>query len=108
MKRYLKLREEMWNAFDLLVKKGAKFPELIDVYYPIGTNPEGLMLTTDGRSKFLAKELVANPKYQMHIGEDMIVGTGLVTFIDVRGNHRELEPDITDTYWLAELLDGAV
>jgi len=105
--RYIKFREELWAEFDAMVKQGAKFPELIDVTYPYGEKYEDLIIDSDGRYSFLAKELVPDPDYQMHIGVDIIVATGNVTFIDSMGQRRTLEPDIIDTYWLCQFLDAA-
>jgi hypothetical protein len=103
--RYIALRDELWNEFEKLVRKGVKFPELLDVTYPRGENPKGLSLNTDGDSWFYAKELMANPQYNLHIGEDLIVATSLVTFIGVDGKEYQLEPDILDLHWLCELID---
>jgi UTP-glucose-1-phosphate uridylyltransferase len=103
--KYIALREELWNAFEQLVRKGAEFPELIEVSYPKGENPEGLSITTDGDSWFYAKSLIANPSYNLHLGEDIIVATSPVTFMDIDDNTHTIEPDILDLYWLSELLD---
>lgn len=104
--KYKSFREELWIEFENLVKKGAKFPELLDVTYPRGENPIGLPLTTDGDSWFYAKELIADPDFSLHIGEDIIVGTSQVTFIDNYGKRHQIEPDILDLYWLSQLLDS--
>lgn len=104
---YIALREKLWNEFEKLVRKGAKFPELLDVTYPRGINPDGLSIDTDGDSWFMAKELVANPDYVLHIGEDLIVGTGEVEFISTTGQHHKLVPDILDLHFVSQCLDGA-
>lgn len=103
--KYIKLREELWQEFEKLVRKGARFPELLEVIYPIGINPTGLSKTTEGNSWFYATELIANPNYNLHIGEDIITETTKVTFKDTNGKTQNLEPDILDLYWLSELLD---
>lgn len=104
---YIALRQKMWADFESIVRKGAQFPELLDVCYPIGKNPHGLSINTEGRCWFYATELIANSNYELHEGEDLIVATHEVTFIDTNDNTHVLEPDILDLYWLAELLDGA-
>ena len=96
----------MWSAFEALVRKGATFPHLQDVTYPRGENPKGVSLNSDGDSWFYAQALVANQEYQLHKGEDIIIGTNKVTFIDTNEKEHTLEPDILDLYWLSELLDG--
>lgn len=103
--RYITLREELWKGFEELVRQGARFPELLFVTHPREENPIGLSVTTDGDNWFYAKELVADPEYNLHIGEDLIVATSEVTFIDTEGKKHRLEPDILDLYWLSELLD---
>jgi hypothetical protein len=103
-----KLRQELLDKFDLIVKKGAKFPTLIDVEYPYGNNPEGMMTTTEGRSTFLAKEIVANSKYNMFVGEDIIVSSGIVEFIESEGTKHLIEPDTEDLYWMAIVVDEAI
>jgi hypothetical protein len=105
--KYIKLRDELWSEFESLVKVGAKFQNLLDVNYPRGQNPIGLSKTTDGDSWFFATEIVANAKYKLQIGEDLIVGTGKVTFIDVDGKKHKIEPDILDLFWLSNLIDNA-
>ena len=104
--RYLGFREELWQAFDQLVRKGATFSVPVDVRYPYGENPPELLLDTEGRSSFLAKGIKANSDYELHVGEDIIVGTGRVVFIDWYDTECELEPDILDLSWLSELLDA--
>ena len=104
--KYISFREELWVEFENLVRIGAKFPKWLDVTYPRGENPKGLSLTTEGDSWFYAKELIADPDYSLHIGEDIIVGTSQVTFIDTDGKRHQIEPDILDLYWLSELLDN--
>ena len=104
--KYISLRVELWREFENLVKRGAKFPELLDVIYPRGENPKGLSLTTEGDSWFYAKELIADPNYSLHIGEDIIVASSQVTFIDTDSQRHKIEPDILDLYWLSELLDN--
>lgn len=106
--KYIALREELWKEFEKLVRKGARFPELLDVVYPKGKNPAGLSTTTDGDSWFYAKELLADSNYNLHIGEDIIVETTKVTFLDTNGKKHQVEPDILDLYWLSELLDKHV
>jgi len=106
--RYLALRDEIWIAFEALVRRGARFPELADVTYPRGVNPAGLSRDTEGNSWFYANELLANPSYQLHRGEDLIVASNAVVFIDEAGTHHRLEPDTLDIHWLAQLLDAAV
>lgn len=104
--KYISLREELWLEFEKIVRKGAKFPELLEVTYPRGENPKNLSLTTEGDSWFYAKELLANPDYSLHIGEDIIVEIAKVTFIDVNDKRHIIEPNVLDLYWLCELLDN--
>jgi hypothetical protein len=103
--RYMAFREELWKEFEDLVREGTRFPELLDVTYPRGENPIGLSIDADGDSWFYSKELLADPGYKLHIGEDLIVATRKVTFIDTEDKKHRLEPDILDLYWLSELLD---
>lgn len=105
--RYLAFREGLWSEFAELVRRGGEFPELVDVTCPPGMHPPGLGRTTRGDSWFYAKRLVADPGYVLHLGDDLIVATGEVTFEDADGGLRRLEPDILDLYWLSELLDHA-
>lgn len=105
--RYIKLRDDAWRAFEALVRQGAVFPALSAVTCPRGVRPPGLAINAQGDSWFYAKALKANPDYKLHIGEDLIVGTTPVVFIDAEGMSREVEPDILDLYWLSQLLDGA-
>ena len=105
--QYITLRQNLWNHFEQIVRKGAEFPELLDVRYPIGKNPHGLSVDTEGRAWFYATHLLDNPNYELHEGEDLIVATHKVTFMDTNDNTHVIEPDILDLYWLAELLDGA-
>ncbi len=102
-----KLQEEWKYKFESIVRNGASFPSLISVEYPFGINPIGLSKTTEGRSWFFAKVIKANPNYQLEIGEDIVVAYGDVEFIDSEGNSHVLEPDLTDLYWVAEVLDNA-
>ena len=106
-KKYLELRNELWKEFESQVRKGATFPELLDVAYPSGKNPPGLSVDTDGNSWFYAKALEKNPEYKLHSGEDLMVGTNKVTFVDTNDQRHEVEPDDLDLYWLSKLLDGA-
>lgn len=101
----MEFRAELWKGFEQLVRKGAIFPALLDVTYPRGENPVGLSVDSEGNSWFLAKELLAEPKYNLHFGEDLIIATSKVTFIDTEGKKHNLEPDILDLYWLSELLN---
>ena len=103
-KEYSDLRDRMWKSFDDLVRKGAKL-RTVDTRYPRGINPPGLDTCSEGDSYFLAAEIVADPHYNLHQGEDIIVGTGKVKFKDYDGNTHTIEPDILDLYWLAEILD---
>ena len=103
--KYLALRDELWKGFEELVRNGATFSELLDVTYPRGMNPEGLSKNTEGDSWFHARQLLADPEYNLHIGENLIVGTSEVTFVDTHRKKHKLEPDILDLYWLSELLD---
>ena len=108
--KYINFQDELWGKFEALVRKGAQFPEYVDVTYPIGINPKGLTKDTEGRSSFLAKELVAHPNYNIkpYLGpKDLLVEVNHVTFIDAKGQQRKLEPDIADLYWICELLDGS-
>lgn len=104
--RYIKFREELWSKFEIVVREGITFPELLDVTYPKGENPKGVSVNTDGNSWFYAKELLADSDYNLHIGEDIIIATSKVTFIDAKGRKREIEPDILNLYFLSKLLDG--
>jgi len=105
--RYLAFSEGLWSEFAELVRRGAVFPELVDVACPRGLHPPGLGRTTQGDSWFYAKRLVADPGYVLHLGEDLIVATGEVTFEDADGGLRRFAPDILDLYWLSEVLDHA-
>lgn len=105
--RYLAFREGLWSEFAELVRHGGKFPELVDVTCPRGMHPPGLGRTTQGDSWFYARRLVADPGYVLHLGDDLIVATGEVTFEDADGALRRIEPDILDLHWLSELLDHA-
>ncbi len=107
---YFEFQEELWNKFEALVRSGAKFPELLEVTYPAGINPQGLIKTTEGHSSFLATKLVANPNYQLRpdIGpKDLIVEFNKVEFIDTKGKNHFLEPEVIDLYWVCCVLDGA-
>lgn len=106
LNRYIDLQDHLWQDFEKLVQKGAKFPELIEVTYPYGINPFGLAQGTGGERWFLAKEIVANPTYKLHENDNLITSAEKVTFMDVDGNFHTLEPDDTDMLWLAQLLDG--
>jgi len=109
-KKYYDFQEELWKEFEKLVRIGAKFPMLIEVWYEYGINPDGLSVDTEGRSHFLATELLANANYTLHeetTGKDIIVESGHVTFVDTEGTKRTLEPDITDLWWCSKLLDAA-
>ena len=108
--KYINFQDELWEEFEALVRIGAEFPQYVDVTYPIGINPKGLTKDTEGRSSFLAKELIANPNYNIRpdLGpKDLLVEVNHVTFIDTEGQKRKLEPDIPDLYWICELLDGS-
>ena len=108
--RYIEFEEELWNKFELLVREGAKFPSLVDVTYPKGINPQGLIKDTDGRSSFLAKELVQDSNYKLKadINEnDIIVDFNKVKFIDSNNNVHQIEPDVIDLYWICQILDSA-
>lgn len=108
--KYYSFQEELWKEFEKLVRVGAKFPMLVDVWYEYGINPAGLSVDSEGKSYFLAKELVANPEYKLHeevTGKDIIVESGKVTFIDTDGKEHILEPEVTDLWWCSKLLDAA-
>lgn len=107
LEKYSTLQEELWADFTQLVRQGAIFPELQDVAYPLDIQPKGMSRYTDGRCWFYATRLLATPDYQLHLGEDLIVGTSPVRFMDTEHQVHELEPDILDLYWLASLLDAA-
>ncbi len=104
-KRLYSFQDELWEEFNELVKKGAKISA--HVRYPRRVNPPGLMLDTEDYSYFLATEIIANPHYKMHLGEDLIIGTGKVEFVDSNGNTHIIEPEITDLHWLVEVLEYA-
>ena len=106
--KYLRLREELWEQFAALVQVGASFPELIDVTYPHGVNPAHLPVDTEGRSWIQARSINSQPGYVLHRGEDLIIGTNPVTFVDTEGKPHQIEPDSLDIYWLSTLLDAAV
>ena len=103
--RYLALRDDLWQQFEALVKVGAHFPQWLTVTYPKGENPSGLSKTTEGDSWFFAIRLLPDPNFVLHVGEDLIVDTNPVTFVDVNGKKHLLKPDILDLYWLSEILD---
>lgn len=105
--KYSCLQQELWTAFTLLVRQGAIFPELLDVVYPLGIQKQGLARDSEGRYWFYTYKLLAIPDYQLHQGEDLIVGTSHIRFMDSNHQVHELEPDIADLYWLASLLDAA-
>ncbi len=106
--KYLELREEIWSAFEKLVRKGAIFNFTVDFKCSQGIEAVGVRSDTEGNYWFQATELVADPKYNLHIGEDLIVGTSKITIIF--GNKKQIkhtiEPDILDLYWLCNLLDS--
>jgi hypothetical protein len=102
--KYLSLREELWTEFEKMVRTGASFHGSTDTCIK-GYNPVELPKTTEGDSWFLAKEIIADPDYVLHLGEDIIVGTGEVDFRDTEGTVYRIEPDILDLLWLADLLD---
>lgn len=105
--KYLEYRDELWEEFERTVRKGAELDIITAVYYPRGVKVRGLPTNTEGQRWFYAKEIIANPEYNLHIGKDLIVGTGKVTFVDAEdGRKHTLEPDILDTYWICELLDN--
>lgn len=106
LNQYIHFQDQLWQAFEKLVQKGAKFPELIEVTYPFGINPFGMTQTIGGESWFLAKEIVANPQYKLHENDNLNASAEKVTFMDIDGNYHTLEPDDTDMLWLAQLLDG--
>ena len=104
--RYYQFRDEVWAKFEDTVKKGAVLFEITEVTYPRGINVKGLSKTTNGDCWFYAKSIIANPKYVMHLGEDIIIGTGKVTFVDIENKHHSLEPDIVNLDWLCKLIDN--
>lgn len=106
--RYMELRTQLWDEFERLVKRGARFMPFVDVTCPKGVHPEGLSKNTEGESWFYAKGLVSNPTYKLHAGEDFVVATNSVVFIDINGRAHEFTPNVLDLYWLSELLDSAV
>lgn len=106
--QYLQLQTALWQDFEQLVRRGARFPALVDVFYRHGVVPAGLPLTTEGQAWFDAQELLADPDYVLLEGVDLVVGAGYVTFVDSDGKRHYMEPDIDDLYWLAQLLDSAV
>jgi hypothetical protein len=101
--QYFDLRSRMWSAFEQLVRQGGRFTVPVDTFYPHGVAAPGLPVTTEKQSYFLSRELVADHDYSLHIGEDLIVGSGEVTFIDTDGRQHMIEPDILDLHWLAEI-----
>lgn len=105
--KYTSLQQELWVNFTLLVRQGAIFPELQDVAYALHVQSEGLSRDSEGRCWFYASRLLPMPDYQLHQGEDLIVATTPVRFIDTNNQVHELEPDIADLYWLSGLLDAA-
>ena len=107
LQQVLALRSSLWADFAALVRRGADFPQLREVFYPVGAHAPGLGRCTDGRYWFYATRLLANPQYRLLEGEDLIVGAGRVVFLDTDGRRHELEPDILDLIWLAETLDEA-
>ena len=107
---YIEFEKLLWEEFEKQVKKGAKFPTLLDVTYPKGINPKGLDIDTDGNSWFFAKELIKNTNYKLkpELNEkDIIIDFNHVQFIDSKGQSHLIEPNVTDLYWLCELLDSA-
>lgn len=104
--RLYNLQTELWVKFEALVKTGALLPS-ISVEYPRGINPKGLYVDSEGISYFLASKLIANPNYILNNGEDLIISTNIVEFVDVEENTHKLEPNIIDLDWLAELIDTA-
>ena len=106
--QYIELQDYLWTAFEKLVQKGAKFPELIEVTFPYKTTSLGIEQETGGESWFLAQEIIANPTYKLHKVDDFLFSVQPVTFIDFEGNHHTLEPDHTNMLWLAQILDGEV
>ena len=106
IEKYIELREELWKEFESTVKTGAKLPTLVSTVYPIGINPPNLSVDTDGQSWFYAKEIIKDENYQLHIGEDIIVGTNKIKIIDTDNEIHVIEPDTLDLYWLSEILDA--
>lgn len=104
--RYIQFRDEIWAEFENIVKRGVVLSEITEVCYPRGTKVKGLSVTTEGDSWFYAKAIIPNPDYKLHEGKDLIVATGKVTFVDLKGKHHHLEPNILDIDWLCELLDN--
>ena len=104
--KYIKLRNELWSEFESTVRTGAKLPTLVSTVYPIGINPPNISIDTDGQSWFLAKEIVKDENYELHIGEDIIVNTNNIKIIDSDNNIHEIKPDTLDLYWLSEILDA--
>jgi hypothetical protein len=104
--KYNELRKELWNEFQSTVRTGAKLPTLVSTVYPIGINPPNVSKDTDGQSWFYAKEIVKDEKYQLHIGEDIIVDTNKIKIIDTDNQIHEIEPDTLDLHWISEILDA--
>ena len=106
--KYNKLRGELWEQFQLLVRSGATLPTLVSTVYPKGINPDGLSIDTDGQSWFYAKEIIKDDNYNLNLGEDIIVGIQKVKFKDIDNRVHEITPDNLDLYWLCEILDAKV
>ena len=106
-KKLYALQDELWKEFDIIVKKGAKFSTYIDVEYPYGINPDGMIKTNEGRSTFLAKEIISNPNYSLLKGADIIIGANEVEFIDLNNDSHKIEPNIVDLHFLSKLVDEA-
>lgn len=109
-KKYIEFENSLWKGFERLVRKGAKFPTLVYVTYPKGVFQKGLIKDNEGRSCFMAKELIKNSNYKLktEVGKkDIIIEFNKVEFLDSNNEKHILEPDATDLYWICELLDSA-
>jgi hypothetical protein len=104
--RYYAFREEAWMAFEQLVRKGAKFPKLIDVFFPLGPQPAGLSYDKEGRAWFYASEILANKTYQLFEGEHIYIKSGEVSFVSDKGQTIVLRPVVEDVEWIVQVLDG--
>ena len=104
-KRFIRLWNKIWNEFEKTVKVGTVLTQSVLVKYPRGIKVKELLNTTDGLSCFRAVTIIANPDCVMHIGHDIIVATGKITFVDFDVKYHHLEPDVINIDWICRLLD---
>ena len=93
-KRLYELQDELWAEFEKLVRNGADLP-LTMIHYP------------DGKENFDAIAIVKDEKYNLKKKMGILTGVNKVTFIDSFDRKHTIEPDLTDIFFIADLLDSA-